>query len=668
MDFFNDLINSFNSLLENAILLFGLGFLFAATSFDPKFNKKIRHILLGLTIGGILLLIMRNPWVIEEGLIFDTRTVLLSVTGMFFGGLTTGVAVFIALVYRISLGGSGIYSGVTTILASALIGLNWQYIKKLLPKLPYYIEYYILGLIVHIATLLAFLLIPWPQAFDVIRNTYLPYLILFPILTMLLAVVVHHQKTRINVQNDLNNQKILLQASIDSTHTMEIFAVDTNFNYLSFNNFHKTSIKKYYGIDVTLESNFLNSITHESIKGRLQESIERSFKGESFKITVEVEDNPGSYLEEVFSPIYNEGMIIGATVFIQDITLRKQYENEILALSYKDALTGLNNRRKHQDQLARLKNVKYNPISVVYFDINGLKVMNDAFGHVEGDRLIILVAKLIKETFNDFETYISRLGGDEIIVLLPNTGEDAAKKLADKAKTRIENEYINHMAVSVSYGVSTKLDNEDLEDVINVAETDLYKNKLFESSSHRNESIKTILNTLKTKDVYSETHSNRVADICKQIGRKLGMTKQDLNLLTMISNLHDIGKISIDDKILNKPGKLTEEEWKIMKRHPETGYRILSSLPEYGEIAEDILSHHERYDGYGYPRGLKGEDIPIRARIISIADAYDAMTSDRPYRSKMTHEVAMKELLDNKGTQFDPKLIDIFVSIFSKKQ
>ena len=196
MDFFNDLINSFNSLLENAILLFGLGFLFAATSFDAKFNKKIRHILLGLTIGGILLLIMRNPWVIEEGLIFDTRTVLLSVTGMFFGGLTTGVAVFIALVYRISLGGSGIYSGVTTILASALIGLNWQYIKKLLPKLPYYIEYYILGLIVHIVTLLAFLLIPWPQAFDVIRNTYLPYLILFPILTMLLAVVVHHQKNK----------------------------------------------------------------------------------------------------------------------------------------------------------------------------------------------------------------------------------------------------------------------------------------------------------------------------------------------------------------------------------------------------------------------------------------------------------------------------------------
>lgn len=666
MIYLADLLNSFNGLIENAILLFGLGFLFAATSFDSKFNKKSRQVILGITIGGILLLIMRNPWVLEEGLFFDTRSVLLSVTGLFFGGITTGIAALIAIVYRISIGGSGIYSGIATIIGASLIGLNWQYIKKILPKLPYYLEYYVLGLIVHIFTLIAFLLIPWPQAFFVIRNTAIPYLVFFPVLTMLLSIVVHHQKTRLMIQSDLNKQKILLQASIDSTNTMEIFAVDLEFNYLSFNNFHKTSIKKYYGVDVTLESNFLNSITHDIIRERIKGSIERAFRGESFKLTLEVEDNPGSFLEEVFSPICSGDEIVGATVFIQDITLRVQYENEILALSYKDALTGLNNRRKHQEQLNKLKNKKFLPISVVYFDINGLKVMNDAFGHIEGDRLIILVANLIRETFIEFEPYISRLGGDEIIVLLPNTDENLARKLADKAKTRIEIEQINHMAVSVSYGVSCKTNGDELDDIINVAETDLYKNKLFESNSHRNESIKTILNTLKTKDVYSEEHSNRVSDICTQIGRKLGMTKQDLNLLTMMSNLHDIGKISIDSKILNKPGKLTDDEWKIMKRHPETGYRILSSLPEYGEIAEDILSHHERYDGQGYPRGLKGEDIPIRARIISIADAYDAMTSDRPYRNKMTHDQAIEELLANKGTQFDPKLIDVFMSIFGK--
>jgi diguanylate cyclase (GGDEF)-like protein len=314
-----------------------------------------------------------------------------------------------------------------------------------------------------------------------------------------------------------------------------------------------------------------------------------------------------------------------------------------------------------------LNQEKYHPISVVFFDINGLKVMNDAFGHQEGDRLIVLAANQLKKTFKNYLTYISRLGGDEFIVILPNTDELTAKKLADDAKTEIEHQEINHLAVSISYGACAKQMDNDFEEVINSAESDLYKNKLFESSSHRNETIKTILNTLKTKDVYSESHSNRVSDICKQIGVKLGMTKQDINLLTMISNLHDIGKIAIDDKILNKPDKLSPEEWKIMKRHPETGYRILSSIPEYGEIAEDILSHHERWDGKGYPRELKGEEIPIRARIISIADAYDAMISDRPYRPKMTHEEAIEELKVNKGTQFDPKLIDIFMTILSKK-
>jgi HD-GYP domain-containing protein (c-di-GMP phosphodiesterase class II) len=148
----------------------------------------------------------------------------------------------------------------------------------------------------------------------------------------------------------------------------------------------------------------------------------------------------------------------------------------------------------------------------------------------------------------------------------------------------------------------------------------------------------------------------------------MGMTKQDIEQLTLISNLHDIGKIAIDDKILNKPGKLTEEEWRVMKRHPETGYRILASSPDYIEIAEDILSHHEKYDGTGYPRGLKGEKIPIRARIIAIADAYDAMTSDRPYRKKLDHAVAIQELIDNKGSQFDPKLVDIFLAIFGKNE
>ena len=146
------------------------------------------------------------------------------------------------------------------------------------------------------------------------------------------------------------------------------------------------------------------------------------------------------------------------------------------------------------------------------------------------------------------------------------------------------------------------------------------------------------------------------------------MQSNELNMLKAISVLHDIGKIAIDDQILNKPGKLNNEEWENIKRHPEIGYRILSSSPEYIQIAEDILYHHERYDGKGYPRGLKGEEIPIRARIITIADSFDAMISDRPYRKALSKQEALNEIKKCAGTQFDPKIAELFIELFQEER
>ncbi len=669
MIYISEFMNNFSSLLQNAILLFALGFFFATTSIDTKTTNKKTQVIFGIVIGVIAYFIILNPLILEEGLIFDTRSVLLSVTGLFFGGITTVVAALIAGGYRIYIGGPGVYAGLLTIITASSIGFYWRCIKRILPKkTPYYVEYYLMGVIVHIVTLLCFLAIPWPQAFDVIKSTALIYLLVFPFITLFLALFVHHQKDRFQISKELKEQKVLLQSSIDSTSEMEIYAIDLNYNYLSFNKFHVKSMKGYYNIDITLSDNFLDILTNDVIKKRIKTSFDRALSGESFSVVIEIEERLGSYLEEAYAPIYDlDKKIIGATVFIEDITRKKQYENEILELSYKDALTGLNNRRKHLEQLIALDQEKYHPISVVFFDINGLKIMNDAFGHMEGDRLIKLVANKLLICCNDHKAFVSRLGGDEFIVLCPNTTEHEAQILADQAKAAIEVEQINHMNVSISYGVSSKETKDDFDQVISRAETHLYQNKLYESSSHRNETIKTIVDALKVKDEYSEAHSTRVSQMCKLMGKSLGMNKQQIHLLEMISKLHDIGKIAIPDEILNKPGKLSEEEWTIIKRHPETGYRILSTLPEYMEISEDILSHHERYDGKGYPRGLQGEDIPIRARIISIVDAFDAMTSDRPYRKKMSDSDAIDELISNKGTQFDPKLVDVFMTIFNKK-
>lgn len=191
----------------------------------------------------------------------------------------------------------------------------------------------------------------------------------------------------------------------------------------------------------------------------------------------------------------------------------------------------------------------------------------------------------------------------------------------------------------------------------------MYKQKLYEFDSHRSEFIKSILKSLHEKNPYVEEHSQRVSIICEEIGKKLGLRLHEINLLRLISQLHDIGKITIDEAILNKPGKLTDEEWSIIKRHPEIGYRIISTSPEYQEIAYDILSHHERYDGKGYPQGLKGDEIPLRARIVAIADAYDAMTSNRPYRKALTKDEAIHEIMKASGTQFDPALVEIFLDV-----
>src|SRR5690606_30417295 len=208
----------------------------------------------------------------------------------------------------------------------------------------------------------------------------------------------------------------------------------------------------------------------------------------------------------------------------------------------------------------------------------------------------------------------------------------------------IENDSVQGMHISVSFGLATKLKNESINEIISSAENDMYAQKLFEITSHRHKTIKAILRTLHEKNPREEKHSKRVAHICQKIGIELKLPKEQIKLLEAISELHDIGKIAIDDTIINKPGKLDENEWEMVKKHPEVGYRILSTSPEYSEIALDILCHHERYDGNGYPRGLKGEEIPIRARIISIADSYDAMTSDRPYRRALSKEQAISEI------------------------
>ncbi|MGV8984050.1 HD domain-containing phosphohydrolase [Clostridium sp.] len=346
---------------------------------------------------------------------------------------------------------------------------------------------------------------------------------------------------------------------------------------------------------------------------------------------------------------------------INDITEIKQKQEEIEHLSYYDQLTGLYNRRFYEEELKRLDSKRNLPLTIVMGDVNGLKIVNDSFGHVMGDELLKKVAEIIKLGCRA-DDIIARLGGDEFVIILPKTDAVEANQIIKRINDLSLKEKIESIDISISFGYETKNSEEEkTEEIFKKAEDHMYKKKLFESPSMRGKAIGAIIRTLHEKNKREEQHSHRVSALCKSMGEVLSLPEYEIQELKNIGLLHDIGKIAIDENILNKAGKLTGVEWNEIKRHPEIGYRILNTVNDMSDMAKFLLHHHERWDGTGYPKGLKGDEIPLMSRIITIADAYDAMTSERSYRSALTNEVAIEELQKNAGTQFDKELVRIFI-------
>ena len=208
---------------------------------------------------------------------------------------------------------------------------------------------------------------------------------------------------------------------------------------------------------------------------------------------------------------------------------------------------------------------------------------------------------------------------------------------------------------------------QKMEQVIRQAEEWMYHQKLLDSKSYRNTIINTLLATLYEKSLETEAHTKRLFKYCEAIGKELKLSEQSMNELSLLSVLHDIGKVAIHQSILKKPGPLTVDEWLEMKKHCEIGYRITQNTPELSLVSEYILHHHERWDGGGYPKGLKGQEIPLCCRILAVADAFDAMTNDRIYRKALDRSDAIAELQKNAGTQFSPSIVEIFIGILQKE-
>ncbi len=364
------------------------------------------------------------------------------------------------------------------------------------------------------------------------------------------------------------------------------------------------------------------------------------------------------YVSAYNLPVKDSDMQIS---IVMDVTEQKTKEEEILKLSYQDFLTGIPNRRYLSVAFEEMEDQQLYPIGLMIMDLNGLKLINDTFGQEKGNQALCQVADVLKAVKRENDV-IARIGGDEFVMLLPSTDETALLQMKNQIEERIEINTIENIHYSLGIGLAIKEDqHESYQESLRRAEEDMYKRKVLEGRSTRNRAIMGILTVLTDKFAVEKRHSERVSDFCYQIGKALNLSKDELEELKLAGLLHDIGKVSVPDDILDKPAKLNPTEWVSMKEHTIHGYNILRAADEYSNLALYALTHHEKMDGTGYPNGLTRDEIPLFSRIIAVADAYEAMTSDRPYRLALSKKQAIDELLAHSGTQFDEQITAVFI-------
>jgi len=797
-----------SELIINASLLLSVSIIYNMLFYSLRKRSILFRILLGIVVGLLGIYLIMNSVVAESDIIFDTRSILVSVSGLFFGFIPTIIAVVIISAYRIIVGGSGQLTGVLVTILTAGTGLIWHHFRfpKMFSRRKYiWLDFYVFSLITHMIMLACMFTLPRERVSAVLGQITVPVLVIYPIASTILCMVIFFVFNNIQTETNLADSELrfrtmfeqapigiaisknddsvyynamfeqitgrkkeeiiasgwesythpddlkieeksqqLLKSGDINTYSMVkryfkpdgeivwvnmtvsalLFAGQLNRSYLcmiqdisqmkkSENDLKENEAKyrelyhEYEDRQIFLQS-LLNSIpdiifykdtagiyrgcnkAFEELAGtdrsniighndyelfsseranqflEIDAAMKKHQKESTSEDLVTYPDGSKVYLETVMTPYYDsDGNVSGLIGTSRDMTDRKTREEDILYLSYHDLLTRLYNRTYFEKEIQRFDAPEYLPLSVIIGDINGLKFVNDAFGHEQGDALLVEISQIIVSCCRK-EDIIVRTGGDEFSILLPRTESIACAAIVDQikkacAKSGAQTD-INLYGANISLGFATKTkEKEPFNMILKTAEEFMYRHKLLEHNSLHSAILSSIKTAMFEKSNETEEHAERMAQLSAKLGKALGFNENDLVSLELVSTLHDIGKISIDQRILEKPGKLTEDEWVEIRKHPAVGYRIALTVPELSRIAEFILCHHERWDGKGYPQGLQGEEIPVISRILAIVDSYDAMTQDRAYRKAMSKEAAIIEIRQNAGTQFDPVLSDIFI-------
>lgn len=379
-------------------------------------------------------------------------------------------------------------------------------------------------------------------------------------------------------------------------------------------------------------------------------------------------NNSRRFLESSISPISDDADQPGGYVVVfRDVTRRRIRQQQIEFLSFHDSLTGLYNRRFFEEELERLDTKRNWPISIIMCDINGLKLTNDVFGHAAGDELLKGFAAILNKVCRS-DDILARWGGDEFVLLLPNTSCAEAETIISRIKKAYASQQFTAMRGSTSLGAACKATEEDgdMKQILALAEERMYLNKAVERDSVQQDIIGTIVNRLHNAGSREREHAETVSALCERLSKRLGLPQKEVRRARDAGYLHDIGKVVLDPKLLNKNYVMSEEDWAEIKKHPIVGYRILNTFDETIDLAEPVLAHQEHWDGSGYPKGLKGEEVPLLARIIALAEGYERLIHDSDNREAYSKEQAISHIRSLSGSQYEPALVDEFVQMIEE--
>jgi len=651
------------SLILNAVILLGIGSINLVWGKSSKQMKIKGQIIYGLFFSATVMYLINSGLQGTNGLLYDARISLLTVVTLLYQPVTILLTTIAALLFRLYLGGAGTFIGVFTILLTVGVTLLWRkYIQEKLEKVNKYFSYWLLGVFTHSLGFISLITVPGiEESNNILYISILPIgVLVYPFVVLILSQLTNANNDRLEeVEKSARNEKelglLFTNVPVGIIHFDKSGVIQTC--NATFSNIIGTPVNQLIGLNmISLPNKDLVNALKESLKG-----TKGSFKGYYDTFTSDKE----LYVNALFSPLNDtKGNLLGGMVVVQDLTEQYKKDQRIQRLLDTCQITGLHNRKIFEQHIASNHHKDMHPLSVTLFSINNFQFIVDTMGYDASEILLqdisdIMIKYIPKE-------YIYRVTDRDFAIVCPDSIENKDEKIGNVVK-----EVRNLPGYSTAISFSTASVQKESVDVnwkeINHAARELmYSVKLYADESITKKTIELLMASLFEKSPREKIHSERVSKLVVQFADFINLDNQTKDLLEVSAVLHDIGKLNIDEAFLEKNSSLTDYEYNKIKQHPETGYRILSSVVEYREISKIILSHHERWDGLGYPQKLKGKDIPYEARIIAICDTYDAMTNDRPYRKGLNPEEAVMEIKKFKGIQFDPELADKFIKYLNQ--